>query len=121
MTRFLIVLVSLICAACTVAEQTAASSAAAPRKARSDGNTHAVSDADIRTVLALMPAHDMEWYHKSFPVGRIHVIGRDTMSVHYWRDDDTWTYARRVKGQWRIDFGVVERVIVSGSYIHAGP
>jgi hypothetical protein len=103
--------------ACTVAEQTPAPSAATPLRPRIDGNTHAVSAADIRTVLALMPAHDMEWYHKSFPVGHIHVIDRDTISVHYWRDDDTWTYARRIKGHWRIDFGVVERVIVKPEQI----
>src|SRR2546423_13410386 len=116
MTRFLVAL-ALMFTACAPTDQTTASSAVASHKPRIDGDIHAVSAADIRTVLALMPAHDMEWYHKSFPVGRIHVIDRDMMSLHYWRDDDTWTDARRIKGHWRIDFGVVERVIVKPEQI----
>ena len=120
MTRFLVVLISFIFAAAAVAEQPLASRPTPPRRPRLDGNTHAVSAADIRTVLALMPAHDIEWFKKSLPVGRIHVIDHNTMRVHYWPGDDTWTYARRIKGRWRIDFGVTERVIITGSYIHAG-
>ena len=119
MTRFLIAL-ALMFTTCAATEQTLASPAAAPRKPRIDGTTHAVSVADIRTVLALMPAHDKEWYHKSFPVGRIHVIDHNTMRVHYGPGDDTFTYARRIKGRWQIDFGVIERVKITGSYIHAG-
>jgi hypothetical protein len=117
MTRFLIAL-ALMFTACAPAEQTTASPAVAPRKPRIDGNVRAVSAADIRTVLALMPAHFREQHFKPVPIARIHVIDHNTMSVHYW--PDTSTYARRIKGHWRIDYAETERVKITGPYIHAG-
>jgi len=114
MTRFLIAL-ALMFTACAATEQTLASPAVAPAKPRIDGNIHAVSAADIRTVLALMPAHFREQHFKPVPIARIHVIDRNTMSVHFW--PDSWTYARRVKGHWRIDYADTERVHVTGFYI----
>ena|ERR1700686_1284310 len=109
MTRFLIAL-ALVVTACAATEQTFASP-----KPRIDGDIHAVSAADIRTVLALMPAHFRERHFKPVPIGRIHIINHDTMEVHYW--PDTFTYARRIKGHWRIDYADTERVHVTGSYI----
>ena len=117
MTRIFIAL-ALMFAACTATEKTLASPAAAPSKPRIDGNIRAVSAADIRTVLALMPAHFRERHFKPVPIARIHIIDHSTMSVHWW--PDTFTYARRIKGHWRIDYADIERVKVTGSYIHAG-
>ena len=114
MTRFLIAL-ALVFTACAPTEQATAPPAVAPRKPHIDGNIHAVSAADIRTVLALMPAHFREQHFKPVPIARIHVIDRNTMSVHFW--PDSWTYARRVKGHWRIDYGDTERVIVKPEQI----
>ena len=109
MTRFLIAL-ALMYTACAPADRIAPSPAIAPRQPRVDGNIRAVSAADIRTVLALMPAHFAEQHFKSVPIARIHVIDRNTMRVHFW--PDSWTFARRIKGHWRIDYGDTERVIV---------
>ena len=117
MTRFLIGL-AVMFTACAPTEQPTASPAIAAGKTRVDGKIHAVSAADIRTVLALMPAHFREQHFKPVPIARIHVIDHNTMSVHYW--PDTSTYARRIKGRWRIDYAETERVKISGSYIHAG-
>jgi hypothetical protein len=114
MTRFLIPL-AVILTACAPTELAAASPAVAPRKPHFDGNIHAVSAADIRTVLALMPAYFREQHFRPVPIARIHVIDRNTMSVHFW--PDSWTYARRVKGHWRIDYADTERVRVTGFYI----
>src|ERR1700686_3265118 len=75
MTRFLIAL-ALVVTACAATEQTFASP-----KPRIDGDIHAVSAADIRTVLALMPAHFRERHFKPVPIGRIHIINHDTMEV----------------------------------------
>jgi hypothetical protein len=113
MTRFLVVLVSFMFATWALAQP--ASPLAAPRKPRIDGTIHAVSAADIRTVLALMPAHFRERHFKPVPIDRIHVIDRNTMSVHFW--PDSFTYARRIKGHWRIDYADTERVKVTGFYI----
>ena len=57
-----------------------------------------------------MPAHFREQHFKPVPIARIHVIDHNTMTIHFW--PDSWTYARRIKGQWRIDYGDTERVIV---------
>jgi hypothetical protein len=113
MTRFLVVLGSFMFATWALAQP--ASPQAAPRKPRIDGTIHAVSAADIRTVLALMPAHFREQHFKPVPIDRIHVIDRNTMSVHF--SPDSFTYARRIKGHWRIDYADTERVKVTGFYI----
>src|SRR2546423_8168392 len=110
MTRFLIVLVSFMFATWALAQPTPTSAPAAPRKPRIDGTIHAVSAAD--TVLALMPDHFREQHFKPVPIDRIHVIDRNTMSVHFW--PDSFTYARRIKGRWRIDYADTERVKVTG-------
>ena len=102
-----VVLVFTICAA---TEQTFASP-----KPRIEGNIHAVSAKDIHTVLALMPAHFREQHFRPVPVTGIRVIDHNTMEVHY--SPDTFTYARRIKGHWRIDYADTERVHVTGSYI----
>ena len=109
MTRFLIAL-ALVVTACAATEQTFASP-----KPRIDGSIQAVSAADIRTVLALMPAHFREQHFRPVPIDRIHVIDRNTMTVHFW--PDSFTYARRIKGHWRIDYADTERVKVDGFYI----
>jgi hypothetical protein len=106
MTRFFIAL-ALMFTACAPTDQTTASPMVAPHKPRIDGNIHAVSVADIRTVLALMPAHFTEQYFEPVPIARIHVIDHNTMSVHYWPDRST--FARRIKGHWRIDYGDTEK------------
>jgi hypothetical protein len=111
MTRFLIALLSLAIAACAVAGKPPAS----PRKLRIDGSVHAVSAADIRRILALMPGHFREQHFKPAPIVGLHVVDRDTVEVHY--SPDTFTYARRIKGHWRIDYADTERVKVTGSYI----
>jgi hypothetical protein len=77
---------------------------------RIDGNVHAVSAADIHAVLGLMPAHFREQYLEPIPIAQIYVISHNTMRVHFW--PDSWTFARRIKGRWRIDYGDTERVIV---------
>jgi hypothetical protein len=109
MTRFFIAL-ALILTACAPTDRTGASPGGAPHKPRIDGDIHAVSAADIRTVLALMPAHFREQYLDPVPIARIHVIDRNTMRMHFW--PDRWTFARRIKGYWRIDYADTERVIV---------
>ncbi len=103
--------------ACAPAEQPTASPAIALGKTRIDGNIYAVSVADIRTVLALMPAHFREQRFNPVPIVGIHVVDHNLMEVHY--SPDTFTYARRIKGRWRIDYADTERVKVTGSYIHA--
>ena len=118
-----IMVASVILASCATEERDAAKMPlTAPRWPRIDGNNNAVSNADIRTVLTLMRSSYRERSRaRAIPIYRIHVIDRHTMSVHYWiPGSDTWTYARRVKGRWRIDYADTERVIVTGSYIHAG-
>jgi hypothetical protein len=120
MTRFLVVL-SLLCTTCAIAQQTPAAPTAGPRRPRIDGDTRSVAAADIRIVLALMPAHARERGGKPVPIGRIHVIDHDTMTVHYWiPGSNIFTYARRIKGHWRIDYADTERVIVKGPYLPSG-
>jgi hypothetical protein len=118
MTRFLIALLSLSIAACAVAGKPPASPPVAPRKPRIDGSVHAVFAADIRKIPALMPGHFREQQFKPVPIVGIHVVDHNTVEVHY--SPDTFTYARRIKGHWRIDYADTERVKVTGSYIHAG-
>jgi hypothetical protein len=115
MTRFLIALLSLCITTSAVAGKPPASAPVAPRKPRIDGSVRAVGAADIRTILALMPAHFRERQCKSVPIVGLHVIDRNTVEVHY--SPDTFTYARRIKGHWRIDYADTERVKVTGSYI----
>jgi hypothetical protein len=115
MKRFLMVLVSFMFATWTLAQPIPQSPPAAPRKRRIDGAVRAVSAADIRTVLALMPAHFREQHFKPVPIYRVHIIDRNTMSVHF--SPDSFTYARRIKGHWRIDYADTEEVKVTGFYI----
>lgn len=121
MARFLVVLIFVMFAACAVAEVTPTLRPVAPRRPRVDGNTEAVSAEDIRTVQALMAAQARDRHRSRVPIARVHVIDHATMRVHYWiPGSDTWTYARRVKGRWRIDYADTERVIVTGNERHSG-
>ena len=119
--RSSVLLVSLMFAACAGSQsQIAKLPPTPPRHPRIDGNTTAVSGADIRTVLALMRARGKEPARSPIPIFRIHVIDRNTMTIHYWIPDrDFFTYARRVKGHWLIDGADTERVKVTGDYIPA--
>ena len=115
MKRSLATLVFFVFATWIPAQPSPASAAPTPRMPRIDGNVRAVSAADIRTVLALIPVHFTERHCTPVPITFLYIVDHHTMEVHY--SPSTFTYARRAKGHWRIDYADTERVKVDSSYI----
>jgi hypothetical protein len=87
-----------------------------PTQPSIQGKVNSVSAADIRLVLQLKRKDMIGNQGSKLPIYVVRVVDQNHIQLQYWSGAaETWAFAERVKGKWKL--AEFERVIVKASEI----